>query len=43
MEWTEVIIILQTYEEGAVLHNIHKVEHIILNQEEEEKIKDRRT
>ena len=40
---TEVINILQTYVEGAVPHNIHKVEHIILNQEEEEKKENRRT
>ena len=33
---TEVINILQTYVEGAVPHNIHKVEHIIWNQEEKE-------
>ena len=40
---TEVINILQTYVEGAVPHNIHKVEHIIWNQEEEEKKENRRT
>ena len=42
MKLTDVINILQLYVEGVVPLNIHNIEHIIWNQEEEEKIEDRK-